>query len=183
MLPTILLDMDGVFVRWVKGCLKTHGSALTEEQITGWVHVQLGISMKEMWEPIDALGPEWWAELEPWPWFEQLWAELRRISEKVYICTSPSHSVHAVPGKKMWLAKHLPDFDHRDAIFTARKFLLAKPGRVLIDDLSYNVDPFRKEGGKAVLFPQYWNNAQAPEGMGIVEHVVEEVLKAHQEEE
>ena len=173
--------MDGVFVCWVKGCLKVHGSALTPADITGWVNVQLGCSMAEMWAPIDALGPEWWANLEPWPWFEQLWAELQRISEKVYICTSPSHSVHAVPGKKMWLAKYLPDFDQRDIVFTSRKFLLAKPGRVLIDDLPTNVDAFRKEGGQAVLFPQHWNNAEVPEGVGLVEHVVDEVMRLPQE--
>lgn len=180
--PIVLLDMDGVCARWVKACLESHGSALTDADITGWVRAQLGCSTEEMWAPVDAGGVEWWANLEPWPWFEQLWAELNRIASKVYICTSPGSSAHGVPGKKLWLKKHLPDFDQRDAVFTSRKFLLAKPGRILVDDLMHNVGPFRAEGGQAVLFPQYWNDAKIPDDMGIVEYVVEEVMRLHEQQ-
>lgn len=168
--------MDGVCDDWVSPALLAHRSALTRDEITGWVNEQLGLSMEELWVPIDAQGAEWWENLEPLPWFAKLWEELQHVSTEVVICSSPSLSPYAVPGKIRWLHKHIgPRF--RDYVFTSKKYLLAKPGNILIDDLMHNVGPFRAEGGSAILFPAPWNDAAPPEGKDIVDWIIEQVIE------
>lgn len=189
--PLVFLDMDGVCTQWIPACLVAHKSDLVVADITGWMQDHLGVSSEEMWAPIDALGPEWWRDLEPWPWFSRLWDELNRVASEVVFVTDPATSKHGVPGKKMWINKHVGGDEQsilhwhgkmsaasRSAIFTSRKSTLACiPNSVLIDDMTHHVDAFRAAGGKAVLFPQFWNEAQAPEGVDVVDFVVSEITR------
>ena len=49
--------------------------------------------------------------------------------------------------------------------------MLAKRGRVLIDDSDVNCEKFAAAGGTAIVFPQRWNSAHAIEGCP-ADHVI-----------
>ena len=47
--------------------------------------------------------------------------------------------------------------DQFPVVLTDQKHLLARPGRILIDDFKSNTVAWEKEGGKAFVFPQPYN--------------------------
>jgi 5'(3')-deoxyribonucleotidase len=164
----ILLDLDGVLVDFVGGALRVHGSQLCPDDINRYDMVGvMGVSGVDFWKPIDAAGPEFWRDLESYPWFDQLYHGLKALG-RVVLVTQPSWSWHSFAGKKMWLDRVLgPSF--RDYAFIKEKDLLARPTRVLVDDSPHNIASFLAAGGEACLFPQPWNGEPAPDATRIDE--------------
>ncbi len=61
------------------------------------------------------------------------------------------------PWKIVWLRQRFgPEF--KSFLLGSQKYFCAAPGHVLIDDSDKNCKAFEKWGGKAILFPQYWNS-------------------------
>ena len=64
-------------------------------------------------------------------------------------------------GKIKWIKKNLENLNHEDYfghyMVTPRKEFAASPETLLIDDDLKKVSDFRLAGGKAILFPRYWN--------------------------
>jgi 5'(3')-deoxyribonucleotidase len=158
----ILLDMDGVLVDFLSGAIKAlnrdFNRDITIEQYADkfgrWeTYDYYGITTTQFWESIHNT-PFFWVDLEPMPWYKELYALLSEMGD-VTILTTPSLDPSCSMQKLQWLRKHL-DIGS-DAVFMgARKYLMAGNG-ILIDDYYKNVDKFRDAGGEAILVPSNWN--------------------------
>lgn len=161
-LDHIFLDMDGVLTDFVSAALRVHGRP---DALERWpagerdVPKMLNLSRTQFWNVIDAQGAGFWESLEPFPWFSELIALAREFAP-VTILTAPSLAPHCLEGKVKWLHAHFPKDKGRlftDYLIGSHKHLLARPGRVLIDDAESQVEAFRASDGSAILFPQIWN--------------------------
>jgi hypothetical protein len=77
--------------------------------------------------------------------------------ENVFIATTPTKDPEAHGAKVEWIKANLPEWIHRQYFITPRKWILAQPGAILIDDHAENCSRFEYEGGKSILFPRPWN--------------------------
>lgn len=151
----IFLDMDGVCADFVKAACAAHGK--DDSEVDCWNFFEKwGITEDEFWEPVNAGGREFWANLEPYPWFDELVSMVKDADKNFYVLTKPSRQASCLAGKLDWIHKHFGD-KCRNYIFAPNKSPLAAPKRLLIDDSDDNVKGFRKHGGVAYLFPQPWN--------------------------
>lgn len=151
MIERILLDMDGVTTNFVQGVADDFG--VDVEILDCWgLWTPLEISETEFWKWLNGKSAKWWADLEPYPWAQELY-ELCRSIAPVTFATSPSKSPASYAGKRRWLDRH---FGKVDAMFGHQKELMSKSGVVLIDDADKNVNSFQYPG-MTVLFPQPWN--------------------------
>ena len=78
--------------------------------------------------------------------------------KNVHILTTPIMDPECLAGKLEWIHENLPPWLHRRYLMTPRKYLLAQPGALLIDDSDRNVDTFCAAGGDAILVPRPWNS-------------------------
>lgn len=94
---TICLDVDEVLARWVDGMLALLGhdpehvhsrwDTLTPRP---WDVVEvLGVSQRDVWGAIDSRGAAFWANLQPFPWLDDLYSLCCAIAP-TYLLTSPS---------------------------------------------------------------------------------------------
>lgn len=175
--PITYLDMDGVCVAWTEAVCALYGVPVPEGPMTYDLHPYFGVSEDAMWARINALGTDWWAALPPYPWFRNLFSALAAIGPRVVFLTSPCTEGHSAAGKVRWIRKHVaPDF--RDYVITSKKYLLARPGTVLVDDSDDKLAAFSNHGGNSVVFPRQWNTGGTVHGDLIVDHVVAEVRSA-----
>ncbi len=167
-LEHIFLDMDGVLTDFVSAALRLHGQP---ESLQNWppgerdIPKLLRLSRTQYWNLIDAQGADFWASLEPFPWFSDLVTLVREFAP-LTILTSPSLAPPCLEGKVRWLYSHFPREKGRqftDFLIGNQKHLLAQPRRVLIDDAEANVEAFHAASGHAILFPQVWNRNHAIE--------------------
>ncbi len=174
----IFLDMDGVIAAWSETVYKMHNWTPPAKHVKLVYDVQhsIGITEDQMWEPIYAAGPQWWAELPVYPWTTELVAKLRKIAP-VTILTSPCWRGHSALGKTQWLKRQFGDA-FRDYVITSKKYLLARPNTVLVDDCPEKLVKFAKWGGKPVLFPRQWNHGPVLEDSELVEYTVQQVREA-----
>ena len=157
----IYLDLDGVGVAFVERACRVHGRVFDEGSWPAGeydIAKVLGIDDDEFWEVIHRQGVDFWRGLEPYPWFERLYAELQRLG-RVYFVTSPTDSSHSAAGKMLWLKDRFGR-GFREFLITRCKYLLSSAGCILIDDSDRNIEAFERNGrGKGLLFPQIWNSA------------------------
>lgn len=152
-----LLDMDGVLVDFVSEASRVLG--IDPASVTGVKMNEIaGITEEEMWDKIDAEGPDFWANLPEYPWTDELLNSLGTTSD-IILSTSPSLSPSSVYGKRMWMVDKF-GWGFTNYMMGSHKHLMAGSGYVLIDDHDKNVDKFREHGGEAILFPQPWNSAR-----------------------
>ncbi len=152
----ILLDMDEVLCDY-----RTSASALFsktfEELDTLFANEHGWWGGEEYDAVINKAGLEFWENLEPFPWTFELIDLIHTLRpENWYIATNPGKHPHGGYGKRLWLRKHIPDHEHR-IVPVKYKFLMAKPGVVLIDDHELNIQEFIAEGGSGILFPSRKN--------------------------
>ena len=163
MKPTIFLDMDGVLCDFVSAALVANGSELKHDQITEWDMAKiLGKSPADFWQAMNRDG--FWFDLAPYPGLALFFAAMRSCGE-VYFCTSPAKHYGCASDKIAWLRKHLGDEATDGRFFICKdKDMLARPGRILVDDYDSNIDKWNTAGGHGVLFPRPWNTC-GPLGM------------------
>ncbi|UCD69937.1 MAG: hypothetical protein JSW48_07825 [Betaproteobacteria bacterium] len=159
----IYLDLDGVCVDLYSAAIAAHGLD-PNEMLSKWgTHHQgefypyrvLDMDKDAFWDRITELGRSFWAELEPFPWFEALYGSLEQHGHVVF-CSSANRSPDCLSGKLLWLQAR---FGHKfnEYVFTFHKDRLAHPSAYLIDDFELNVSKFRQREGNGILFPQIWN--------------------------
>lgn len=151
-----LLDMDGVIADFVSGLIKLHGWPIEHGDYANWdYHREFGITDDEMWEP--TYDGSFWLSLDPYPWASALIRSLRNHGEVIY-CTSPSKDATCPSQKVSWLRAHgFMGINEVSYQIGKRKELNAGSGAVLIDDSDSNILKYRGAGGRAILFPQPWN--------------------------
>jgi hypothetical protein len=81
--------------------------------------------------------------------------------ENVMVATSPTKDGACAAGKVDWIHANLPSWLHRQYAITPRKWFLAQPGSLLIDDNAKNVRLFKRGGGRTLLVPRPWNRLHA----------------------
>ena len=165
----ILLDMDGVLVDFVGGCIEAHGSvekASDQVAYNFWRDWKSAWSRKfewgdesmtdfEFWSACS--GGDFWRSLKPYSWTVEFYSELRKIAP-VKIVTSPRYEdPECFAGKLHWLKAHL-GIEPSDVVFASKKWLLNGNGNILIDDHDDQFDNFISHGGDAIIFPQPWNH-------------------------
>jgi len=75
--------MDGVLTDFVSAVLRIHDRI---ELLKNWppgerdIPKVLGLSRGAYWRKIDEQGSDFWASLEPYPWFDELIALVRGLS-------------------------------------------------------------------------------------------------------
>jgi 5'(3')-deoxyribonucleotidase len=176
MTPHFILDMDGVTADFVTATIQRHQRTETHDQIRRYDYWKdWGISTEQFWSK--ANGRTFWSqEIRPYHWAYELTDCLSQFN--FTICSRPSHDIECVPGKIEWMERHFPSISHDQLMFGCRKELLAADDTILIDDDPNNIDKFRRRGGRAILFPQPWNNA-----MGNWESVIYQVRSISKEME
>jgi len=118
--------------------------------------VKLRLNFNEFW---DSLKEHHWACVPPTDGLQQLLdASVRLVGQQnVFVATAPTLCPYSLSGKAKWVQKHLPRWLHRQVHYTARKWELAAPGRLLIDDSFHNCTQWVESGGNAILINKPWN--------------------------
>jgi 5'(3')-deoxyribonucleotidase len=163
----IYLDMDGVIANFNQAFLDlVPNHQIKHDDLNEWdVWKCVGMkSNQELWDMINNVGHEWWANLQPYPWFMDLVAGLQEIAP-VCLLSSPGWSPDAAKGKLQWIQRYFGT-EFEDWIFTSQKHHVAKVGTILIDDKPGNCRNFKyvkgkPTGGMSLLFPQPWNKSDA----------------------
>lgn len=151
----IFLDVDGVLADFVSASVEAAGLPILPREVCTHNYYEPFMDRMTFKRHI-ADTMYFWEDLKPYPWAHDLVDGLHRLGE-LHFLTDPTMTPDSPSGKVTWLRKH-GFLSGSNYILTKHKELLAKPGRVLVDDYLPNVQAFRREGGEAVLFPQRWNN-------------------------
>ena len=176
----IYLDLDGVCVDLFGAAVAAHGfdpqTVLKEwaSRYRGEFYPYRVLHMEKdpFWDRITQLGESFWAELEPFPWFEDLYDGLRQHGNVVF-CSSSNREPTCLSGKLRWLQERFGS-KFQDYIFTYHKDRLAHSNAFLVDDYDVNIDRFRTRGGNGILFPQIWNSNHSV-STNPVEYVLEKM--------
>lgn len=162
MIKTVLLDMDGVLVDFMKGCHSYHKIGYDYDvnypyKLGDWdFDLKLPMPANQFWESLDS-----------WFWDDLSWTKEGRYilallesafgARKIYLCSTPTLNPTSAEGKLTWIHKNLPEYKRR-YILTPHKHLLANSETLLIDDCDKNVSEFIENGGKAITVPRKWNS-------------------------
>jgi len=173
----MLVDSDGVCSDFVAAACRAHGREFDPD---AWppgeydVAKVLGTTEDRFWRGIDRRGAAFWRELDEYPWFTRLHAELSRIG-RIYFVSAPNHSSASAAGKVLWLQDRFGE-GFQDFVLTREKHLLSRKGAVLIDDCDAVIEAFDKGEGRGVLFPQVWNRNHWLAGADRVEYVLDQIF-------
>ncbi len=163
--PIIFLDMDGVIADFMQAALKEHFGDRWQQHLRDWPkgkyesYGHMGLTVNQFWEKINAIGPDFWADLPTFSWTEDL-IDMCREFGMICLLSSPSQHPDCVSGKLRWIKRVLGK-GFKDYVFVPKrhKRLLAGPDRYLIEDSEQNANEFVEAGGGgAIVIPQPWNN-------------------------
>lgn len=158
----IFLDIDDVLVDFRAGACRVWGwnRGEVDRRANGsWCMADaMGIGQREFMDRILLEGPAFWAELPPMPYAADLLQVVNRYATELHLITAPQPCPGCYAGKAEWVKSYFgPDMLARFHP-VVNKALMAKPGRILIDDGPHNVDSWTGEGGYGILFPALHNN-------------------------
>ncbi len=165
MIRQIYCDLDGILADFFSASLhKLNKKYRKDNPATMDEYIQYGkytmqeffnISKEDFWKCVE--DQYFWDGLPLYPWSKSLYNFLGRFAP-VTILSSPSDGSNCVWGKVKWLQEKIDkSITTGDCIFTKKKYLLANPESLLIDDLRENCDKFIEAGGHAVCVPSTWN--------------------------
>jgi hypothetical protein len=131
----------------------------------GWLEV-FGMSITDIWNRIDAVGADWWANLPEIadrvptaPRLSKLVDAVGRIADEVRILSAlpmgDAHSdtiVNAAAGKLRWVHRRLGNSFGVVTCPRADKAMMSARNRVLIDDTRKNCVEWCRHGGGAVHY-------------------------------
>ena len=153
----LILDLDGVLVDFPRAAYKAHNRPYEGNEPTKFNFFEdWGLSAEQFWDPIDVQGYEWWSSLPLYPWAWTLVEQARTSCMGFIVATSPALHPFSTGGKVQAI-RGLFGENFRDYAITPRKWALAGPNRVLLDDYEENCEKFEAHGGTSILFPQPWN--------------------------
>jgi len=163
----LYLDCDGVLANFTLGVCNVLGFTYEEIFINREpkpVPVPINQLYNVPFDEVDRrIGVDFWAELEKFPWADELINFAESIfQDNIIVCTSAgtpgTHFFNnAAIGKGYWFGKYYPKYA-KNLVLCNKKHLLAAPNKILVDDIEDNTTPFSAAGGKSIVFPQWWNN-------------------------
>lgn len=133
----IFCDMDGVLVDFDKGYHKLTGEHLTGEHR----------SDDNFWDPINAAGYDFWANLEWMSDGQELWNHIQPYTPQ--ILSAPSRQTESRVAKHDWVSRELPG---TQLLLRSAKHKkdFAAPNHILIDDRLDNIEGWVNAGGIGV---------------------------------
>lgn len=186
----VFLDMDGVLADFQGAACKAHNKLPPAELAASgtwkpgdWdMPTVFGMNKEKFWRKIDE-APDFWAGLPALRDIKALFDLAQQLAPVARILTTPHGHASSYSGKWDWRQHHIPPAIKLCMVeSSADKALLARPGRLLIDDSDENVDAFRAAGGSAILFPQHWNSAHDRTPFGPLFYLAQELEKLAQEQ-
>ena len=163
------VDLDGVLVDWTDAIAELFGvdvALAREANRTHRISEVLGLSKTQMWDRVMTAGSDLWSNMkvheDAWSVFMQARALL---GDRVRILTAPIYHHDCYAGKARWVMDRLGN--ETSAITICRdKWLLAGPGRYLIDDNAekchdFESHPYAIAGGKSILVPRMGDAGRA----------------------
>lgn len=158
-IKTVLLDMDGVLVDFVKGVHEVFNVSYKCDDATRY----------DFWEDWNIIVPRscvdekcdvsFWENLN---WTQDGHEILHLIEDNfssIYLISQPMHNSGSWTGKRLWIDHNLPNYIDKLIVTEVPKKVFASPDTLLIDDKDENVDEFIHAGGQAILVPRPWNSA------------------------
>lgn len=166
--PRILIDLDCTVVDFQRGACAVHGidyHEFLQAHVPGeyGTHLVFGrikgspMTQEQFWEPISA-DPHFWLDLEPLPWAQELFALVKEVTDDWEFVTSHSRCPTCVNQKEQWLLQHFGREASSRMTPCRRKYLMAKPGVILVDDNEQTCVEFAGEMGHSVVFPALHNS-------------------------
>ena len=152
------LDMDGVIMDWDRSALNVLNLECNLDAIE---KVKAGIGLEaqfpQVYNKVNDLGGEFWANIKPFPWAQELYDYLDSKGD-LYILTSSGNFQKrgvnflkgGISGKLDTLAKYFPN---ANPIFACSKYVCSTENSYLIDDTKGKMDDFKEFGGKGFLWP------------------------------
>lgn len=176
----VFLDMDGVLSDFQGAACKLHQKLSPSELASKntWPPCEwnmpkvFGLSKEKFWGKIDET-PNFWHDMPMMPHCLDVLGVARGIADSVRVLTTPHDHAECYAGKFEWCRRVL----NITPYLCREKHLLARPGRLLIDDSDENCDAFRAAGGSAILFPQHWNSAHDKAPFGPLFYLAQELGK------
>lgn len=160
----ICLDMDGVLCDFYRGIARLLNQEARYEAYLAGPAVKeasdyevFGINKEAALRLVDDAGEDFWANLEPYPWFKNLHATAETVGEGCSILSSCGRFSHAHAGKLRWLKRHGLITKDTDVILSHRKYLHAGRYDVLIDDNPEYLRKWEEAGGYPLLVNRHWN--------------------------
>lgn len=161
MKPFIFLDLDGVLANFVDAACEIHGINPDFSNYKFW---RPTLTDKEFWARINSRGHTFWENIPKYSWADQLLGMCEERADRVVFCTSVDpRGSGAAKGKYEWVFNHFGYKWAARMIVTKKKFLLAGPNRILVDDTYSHLNKFHQWGGHSIMFPQPWNTVWSPE--------------------
>ncbi|MDB4330250.1 hypothetical protein N9948_00795 [bacterium] len=152
------LDMDGPCSKFIHGALRAlDRTELLDNYPPGATNLSeiTGIPYPEMYAKIDAVGSDFWKNLEETSTFWELYNGLSELGEVCFL-TSPSLDSNSLKGKAEWLQDRFGK-RFRNYAISYPKWHWASPDVILIDDTKEQCDKFIANGGLAVQYPTRLN--------------------------
>lgn len=163
----IYLDMDGVLCDFIGGVgrlFKQNPLEFARKQATQGLYEAAGVPPAALWSKIEQAGANWWRNLDKSAIADDLVdISLAETNGDVFIVTSvPNFKDQSVlggvhQGKIDWLSANLavngdPLFWRRRTLFvsTEHKHLLAREGRLIVDDTDVVTKTWTAAGGMAI---------------------------------
>jgi len=156
----IFVDCDGVVADWMKAACETCGLD-PEKDPKLRAMLKSGMSLedtgyigdREMWDKINACGPDWWENLEPLPWAKELYERMNKLGDFCFLTSASKHIATAPDGacgKIRWIYKHFNTYSY---LIGYHKWFCAAPNTLLVDDSEKKIDKFDEHGGHVFRWP------------------------------
>jgi 5'(3')-deoxyribonucleotidase len=164
------LDMDGVLTDFNRGVFEALGIPYAHDH-PALMSYEWFSAVGTTRKLVDRLaGESFWAGLNWTPYGHDILnlLETEFGEENIFLLTIPMNNPGSWTGKREWVGKYMAGYVDRLIVTSAPKRLLAKRGRILIDDKESNCYAFIEAGADAIIVPAMWNKLR---GWNVVERV------------
>lgn len=147
---SIYVDLDGVLADFDKGISELIGEPYNEHEFQNNKKY-----VKRMWDTVAKYskeGGELWYNLDLMHDAKDLWNYIKKHKPQILSATGHTVKDHTADQKRRWVAKHFGKDVKVNLTQTAQqKSEHAKPNRILIDDKTKAINPWKAAGGIGIL--------------------------------
>lgn len=150
----VALDSDAVLFNFLKSACKVLNIEYPRNYIfesDKWLYEKCGLTKKQFWSKIH--GHNFWANLEPFPWAQDLIDIIDRNTENWIVLSKPSLDSGAYSGKFESFQKHF-GIGNRLWLSARNKEFFAGPNKILIDDKKDTCEKWALRGGFGYHWPE-----------------------------
>lgn len=169
----LILDLDNVFVDFIRAIQRLHGFELPYMECTTDMAELMypGQHHDKFWLPVTQ---DWWATL-PWtPEGKEFYQGLLELYDPDNICISTAppqmgkkyvYGTGYFDGRMYWIEQHMPEIRH--IALTSSKHFKASPTSLLIDDMDHHCEKFLEKGGRTFTPSRPWNRYRDKETFNV----------------